>query len=155
MRPKTFKADKEYQVWVAGLLDEQEFERWFNSALKTLESARVDHAHGFYSWACFKAQQAAEKAVKALLWGLGFPRTGHSLSLLISKLEEIMGNIPKPVVEKCMRLNKYYIPTRYPDAWSEGIPEEQYTESESQEALAMAEEVLKWVEETWKSLRKG
>gem|GEM_PF-3405170 len=28
----------------------------------------------------------------------------------------------------CMRLNKYYVLTKHPDVWSEGIPEEQYTE---------------------------
>jgi len=136
------------------VFDEEEFNRWFNSALKTLESARVDHAHRFYNWACFKAHQAAEKAIKAFLWGLGKPQTGHSLPVLISKLREVLGNIPENVVEFCMRLNKYYIPTRYPDVWSEGIPEEQYTEKESSEAINMAEGVLRWVMETWRLLKR-
>ncbi|MEM2021859.1 MAG: HEPN domain-containing protein [Zestosphaera sp.] len=128
--------------------------RWVKSALRTLESARVDHAHGFYSWACFKAHQVAEKALKALLWGLGSPRVGHSLLTLLSELGGVLGEIPEGVRESCVRLNKYYIPTRYPDVWSEGIPEEQYSEKESLEAIAMAEEVVKWVEGVWKLLRK-
>jgi len=47
-----------------------------------------------------------------------------------------------------------YIPTRYPDAWSEGIPEDQYSKSEAEEAIAMAEKVVNWVRETWESLRR-
>ncbi|MEM4665524.1 MAG: HEPN domain-containing protein [Sulfolobales archaeon] len=136
------------------MLDESEFVRWIKSALRTLESARVDHAHGFYSWACFKAHQAAEKALKALLWGLGSPRVSHSLPVLLSELGNLLGEIPEGVRESCVRLNKHYIPTRYPDVWSEGIPEEQYSEKESLEAITMAEEVVKWVEDTWKSLRR-
>lgn len=54
-----------------------------------------------------------------------------------------------------MRLNKYYVPTRYPDVWSEGIPEEQYTEKESLEAISMAENVLNWVRKVWELLKRG
>ena len=88
--------------------------RWFMSALKTLESAKLDYDHGFYSWACFKSHQAAEKALKALLWGLGRPRTGRSLPVLLSWLGNVLGNIPDDIKEYCIRLNKMYIPTRYP-----------------------------------------
>lgn len=31
------------------MLDEEESRRWFRSASRTLESARIDHAHGFYN----------------------------------------------------------------------------------------------------------
>jgi len=60
-------------VGVLGLvfLDAQEYERWMKSAYKTLESARRDRENGFYNWACFKSHQASDKALKALLWGLG------------------------------------------------------------------------------------
>lgn len=136
------------------MLDESEFKRWIESALRTLESAKVDHSHGFYSWACFKAHQAAEKAIKALLWGLGNPQVGHSLNILLVKLSELIGEVPETILEFSARLNKYYIPTRYPDVWSEGIPEEQYTMKESQEAISMVEDVIKWVRRVWESLRK-
>lgn len=129
------------------MLDEEEFKKWVESASKTLESARVDHAHCFYSWSCFKAHQADEKAIKALLRGLGRPRVGYSLPVLLSELRDVVGEVPENIVESCMRLNKYYIPTRYPDVWSEGIPEEQYSEKESLEAVGMAEEVVKRVRE--------
>ena len=40
------------------------------SATRTLESAKHDADHGDYNWACFKAHQAAGKALKALLWAV-------------------------------------------------------------------------------------
>jgi HEPN domain-containing protein len=67
-------------VLVVVFLDVDEYERWMKSAIKTLESARRDIKQGDYNWACFKAYQAGEKALKALLWGAGLPRTGHALT---------------------------------------------------------------------------
>ena len=136
------------------MLDEVEYKRWMESALRTLESARVDHVNGFYNWSCFKAHQATEKALKALLWALGKPRVGHSLPVLLNELSQLLGSIPEDVRELCIRLNKYYIPTRYPDVWSEGIPEEQYSERESMEAIDMAKRIIEWVKNTWESLRR-
>ena len=138
-----------------GVLDEAEFRRWMESALRTLESARVDHANGFYNWSCFKAHQVAGKALKALLWAPGRPRIGHSLPVLLNELSQAIGGVPEDVRELCVRLNKHYIPTRYPDVWSEGIPEEQYSEGESSEAISMAREIVEWVRSTWESLRRG
>jgi HEPN domain-containing protein len=39
---------------------------WFNQALRDLEQAESSQAEGRHEWACFAAQQSAEKAVKAL-----------------------------------------------------------------------------------------
>jgi len=138
-------------------MDEQEFSRWIRSAERTLESARRDAEAGDYNWACFKAHQAAEKALKALLWGVGRPRIGHSLPRLLEHIGAELGvSVPDDVVEACMRLNKLYTPTRYPDAWSEGIPEEYYTRSEALEAVMMASRVIEWVKGVWKRLsRRG
>ena len=52
-------------------LDASEYERRMKSAIRTLKSAEHDVEHGDYNWACFKAHQAAEKALKSLLWGSG------------------------------------------------------------------------------------
>ncbi len=62
------------------MLDEDEYKRWIAMAKKTLESARRDLEGGDYNWACFKSQQSAEFAVKAILWGIGEPRYGHAVS---------------------------------------------------------------------------
>jgi len=39
---------------------------WFNQAIRDLEQAEDSRRWGRHEWACFAAQQAAEKAVKAL-----------------------------------------------------------------------------------------
>ena len=46
------------------MFDREEFERWLKQAEKTLESAERDKNNEDYNWCCFKAQQAAEYAVK-------------------------------------------------------------------------------------------
>jgi len=51
------------------MLDEGEYSRWIGSAHKTLESAQRDYEDGDYNWACFKAHQVAEKALKAIYGG--------------------------------------------------------------------------------------
>jgi len=48
-----------------------EAERWLAQALRDLEASKNSARSGFHEWACFQAQQAAEKAVKALFHGLG------------------------------------------------------------------------------------
>ncbi len=39
---------------------------WMEQARGDLEHAAYDLVGGFFDWACFSAQQAAEKAVKAV-----------------------------------------------------------------------------------------
>ncbi|MEM2009137.1 MAG: HEPN domain-containing protein [Ignisphaera sp.] len=135
--------------------DESEFNRWIKSARLTLESAKRDHVNRDYNWSCFKAHQAAEKALKAILWGLGSPRIGHSLVELGNVLKSIGIEISIDIYEALVRLSKFYIPTRYPDVWSEGVPEDYYTESESREAIEFAEKVIDWVISVWRKLLKS
>ena len=93
------------------MLDEREFERWFEAAKRGLESARGDLDRGDYNWACFKAQQAAELAVKGLLHGLGMPAYGHSVSRLLRQLEEKGLAASEDIVQAAKDLDKYYVPT--------------------------------------------
>jgi len=137
-------------------LDVGEYERWMKSAIRTIESAERDAKHGDYNWACFKAHQAAEKALKALSWGAGTPRAGHSLTYLINYIAQELGlKAPEDVKEACLVLDKYYVPTRYPNAWTEGIPEDYYFKSEAENAIAKARRVVEWVGEVWRGLSRG
>lgn len=137
------------------MLDEGEYERWMRAAKRNLESARGDLERGDYNWACFKAQQAAEVAVKALLHGLGLPAFGHSVSRLLKEFEGRGIDVPEGLLRSAKALDKLYVPTRYPNAWAEGAPHEYYTEVDAADAIRHAESVLRWVEETWGSLRRG
>lgn len=137
------------------MLDEAEYDRWARMAGATLASAEGDRDRGDYNWACFKAQQAAEMALKALARGAAIPVYGHSVSRLMAVLEE-RGLRPGEDVRECaFLLDKYYIPTRYPNAWPEGSPHEYYTRREADEAIRCARLLIEWVSQTWRSLERG
>ncbi len=134
-------------------MDREEFERWFRASRRTSESARADLDAGFYDWACFKAQQSAEMALKALLWGCGKPRAGHSLIGLLRFIGGDLGiEAPSDIREASARLSRYYTITRYPNTWASGIPSEYITRREAIEALRYADKIVGWVEEIWRRL---
>jgi len=57
------------------LFDEDEFGRWCRQGEATLRSVESDLRSGHHNWACFKCQQVAEYAMKAVLRGVvGQPR---------------------------------------------------------------------------------
>lgn len=118
---------------------------WLDQAKENLAHAERSVRMGDFAWACFAAQQAAEMAAKALHMRLGQIAWGHSVYELLSTLPE---NV-KPderLMEKAKILDKYYIPTRYPNAHPAGPAYRYYTESEAQEAIAVAKEVLDYCE---------
>lgn len=88
--------------------------------------------------ACFDAQQAAEKALKALfvLKGVQVPRT-HSISELVTTLAELGFNVPADVQE-ASALTDYAVAARYPGP-SEPVLLEDY-----QKAVATATTVVSW-----------
>lgn len=136
------------------MIDKTEFLRWTESAKRALVSAEGDMKRGDHNWACFKAQQAAEMAVKALLRGLGLPIYGHSVSRLLSNLSSQGVTVSSDAMRSAKILDRYYVPTRYPNAWAEGAPHEYYVEADAEEALTNAGTVLEWVEEAWRYLQK-
>lgn len=90
---------------------------------------------------CFDAQQAAEKAIKALLVkkGVAFPYV-HDIAHLLDLLEQTGVQIPDPV-RRAEDLTRYAVVTRYP-----GVAEP-VTESHYREAVASAEAVVRWAGE--------
>ncbi len=113
---------------------------FFLQAKRDLEHARFALENGFYEWAAFSAQQAAEKAVKAVFQHLGAVAWGHSVQGL---LEELARQYPvsEALLDGASELDKAYIPTRYPDALPEGAPFERYRRPEAERLLRYAEEV--------------
>ena len=135
------------------MLDEDEFKRWFNMALATVRSAEGDLERGDYNWACFKAHQSAEFAVKGLLRGLGLSAYGHSVSALLAAAPTELKALN--LLQQAKTLDKYYVPTRYPNAWAEGSPSDYYTREDASQAIGYAKSIIGWVEEAWRSLKQG
>lgn len=129
-------------------VDQEEYHRWIGQARYTFTSAQRDARATDFSWACFKAQQAAEYGIKALFRGLGQPATGHSLIKLAESLERSLEvSVPEHVWDAARLLDRHYIPPRYPDAFPSGMPHEFYDRSAAAAALDAARQVLAFVQE--------
>lgn len=93
---------------------------------------------GFYEDLCFHAQQAAEKAIKAVILYHGWTfRYVHDLDELITSIEQQGVNVPAHVRD-AVDLTPYAFEARYPGV-SEPVTEEEYAE-----ALERAEHVVSW-----------
>ena len=110
---------------------------WLRYALSDLELACAKPSHVLLEMLCFHAQQAVEKAVKAVLLaqGVEFPKT-HNLRVLFDLLAEQI-DIPQEVVI-ASRLTEYAVSSRYPGEV------EEVTEEEYQGAINLAREVVNW-----------
>jgi len=69
---------------------------------------------------------------------------GHSVYELLENLPED-SKPPLELIEKAKTLDKYYIPTRYPDAHPQGPAFKFYTKKEAEEAIKICEEVIDFV----------
>jgi len=120
--------------------------RWFSEAEWDLETAKILHEKGRYNAAVFYAHQAAEKAVKALLYSVNEAPWGHSVRILLERYFEATN---KGIISNLLRyareLDRHYIPSRYPNAHPAGTPHEAYDEETSLAALKAAEEIIKFV----------
>lgn len=89
---------------------------------------------------CFHAQQAAEKALKAVLASreIDFPYT-HDIGELVSTLEQ-NGVECTDISPEANRLTRYAVFTRYPGL-SEPITNEEYLT-----AARLAEEMFEWAD---------
>jgi HEPN domain-containing protein len=109
--------------------------RWFDAAEDDGEAARILAAQGMHAAACFHAQQALEKAFKGLLAANGnIPRT-HSIEEL-SAMVPIEGGWEEQGV---IKLDRFYIAARYPDALPSGsTARKHFTQADAEDAMAIA-----------------
>jgi len=115
-------------------------EDWLAHAESDLNLARLakDHEEILPEQVCFHAQQAAEKALKAVLLDrkIEFP--------LIHDIEELLeiatqgGLLVPPDVADAGMLTPYAVEARYPGS------EEEITPSQVDEAIRLAEDIVAW-----------
>ncbi|MGA2620929.1 MAG: HEPN domain-containing protein [Thermoguttaceae bacterium] len=115
---------------------------WLAQAERDLEQARASRNEGRHEWACFAAQQSAEKAVKALHLSLGQEAWGHVVAVLLT---ELPGPVDPNLVERAKVLDNFYVATRYANGHPAGAPFEHYGPLQSDDAIDHASKILGFV----------
>jgi len=115
---------------------------WLSVAERDLERAKRSLEEGDRGAATFWSQQAAEKALKAVLLATrgDFPKT-HSIRRLFQELGSSLG-LSEEELEEAYELTQFYYLPRYPDI-VEGVPDEAISERTARRAVAIAERVVK------------
>lgn len=80
---------------------------------------------------------------------------GCSLTRLLEELVNNSIDIPGILWTHARELDRFYVPARYPNAWAEGSPFEYYALEDARKAIYAAEQILNWVESTWRLLEEG
>jgi HEPN domain-containing protein len=122
--------------------DAAEARRWLRQAENDLAFGELALEEGFFSQACFVAQQTAEKALKSLAYGRGDRLViGHSIIELVDRLQTSFPEIAK-LRERAGVLDQYYVATRHPNGLPGGVPFEAFGERQAREAVDAAREFL-------------
>lgn len=101
---------------------------WFEQAEADLRAAGLSASGGAHEWACFQAQQAGEKALKALLYGRGIPVIlTHSLRRLVRECGAFDETF-RGLGEAARLLDQHYIATRFPTDLDWELPPTRYYE---------------------------
>ena len=114
---------------------------WWEQSMRDLRHAEHALDDSDYEWTAFAAQQSAEKAPKALIMSRGGESWGHSITSLAEALPEDL-QLPLAILEAANRLDKHYIPARYPNGFAEGYPGKLYTRGEAEGAIQDAKKII-------------
>ena len=116
--------------------------RWLDAAVDDLLHARYAEEGGFHSHACFSAQQAAEKAVKAVHYARGARAViGHSVRNLIERLDPRIPELDE-LLDYARELDLNYIPTRYPNGLEDWTPSAGFGARQAASAIAGASAIV-------------
>lgn len=123
-----------------------EARRWLAQARADLAAARSSIGSQHFEWAAFQAQQAGEKAIKALWFHHALDPWGHSLAQLIEQLPKPdVRRAVQPLMDHAKALDKLYIPTRYPNGLPALTPAEVFTKAEAEQAVDKANEIIEHI----------
>jgi len=126
---------------------------WLKQAKKDIlhskESLKIEH----FEWSVLAAQQAAEKAIKAVYFQIGGDPWGHSILKFLKKLPENFA-VNDELINAAKFLDKHYITSRYPNGFASGAPEDYFIKKDAEEAIINAEKIYIFCEDQISALRK-
>jgi len=122
--------------------------RWLTQAQDEFGDAEELRKRGRFYLALFHFQQATEKAFKAYLYlkvkSVEVFHT-HSVDELSKMAVEIDSDFKR--VASARKLDRYYIPTRYPNGLPGGVPSRYFDDpEEAEEAMKLAKNVIDLIE---------
>jgi HEPN domain-containing protein len=123
--------------------------RWLTTGQDDLDSAIILRQNNKHAHACFHAQQAVEKAIKGVWYFYDADPWGHSILKLVQDLKEVDADahtLLSQFVEEARKLDRLYIPTRYPNGLPDITPDMAYSKDDSQSSITAAKKILKEVE---------
>lgn len=119
--------------------------RWIKTAEDDLDSADILLRNKKFAHSCFHSQQAGEKAVKAIWYARDLDPWGHSIARLIRELEtadpKAYGDLA-PLLKTGMILDRFYIPTRYPNGLPDVTPDVAFSEDDAKGCIGHATEIV-------------
>jgi HEPN domain-containing protein len=127
----------------------EEANRWLLTAKDDLDTAIILKEKKKNAHACFHAQQAVEKAVKAVWYFYDEDPWGHSIFKLIQELEEVDADafsLLNQFTNEAKKLDRLYIPTRYPNGLPDITPDMAYSEDDSHDSIETAKKIINQIE---------
>ena len=133
-----------------------EAKRWWLTAQEDLEAAKSLHETNKFSHACFLSQQSAEKALKALWFAIDSDPWGHSIQKLVMQFpqQNMLPDVQNWLAQAAF-LDKFYIPTRYPNGLPDLTPSQVYNSQDSVQAIERAGFFLEKTRKLLEDLRQN
>ena len=127
---------------------------WIRQAENDMAMAEFARSGQFYAQACYHCSQAAEKALKGLLIGLGQdPPRSHSLERLVDALADLGLEVESLRSLQLKSLSRMTTATRYPDA--DEAPMNLFDGRDCDLALGVAKSVLETVTKSLQDADRG
>ncbi len=119
----------------------EEGKRWIDFAGEDLKMAELAFEEQINNQVCFHFQQCVEKILKGFIIVQGkIHSQSHKLADILSKIEKSPFDEMR---EDILLLDRFYIPTRYPDALPGSLPEGLPNKENAEEALEVAKKIYK------------
>ena len=118
-------------------------QKWLDFAREDLQMAKLAMRNSLFNQVCFHAQQAAEKTLKYLIVSAGvLPPKTHKFGDLLGLLPVA---VPDDLYRKLLLLDRFYIPTRYPDAVPGSLVSGMPDQADAEEAFSSSKDLDAWV----------
>ena len=128
--------------------------RWLSTAEDDNDSAVILKENGKFAHACFHAQQAGEKALKAIWYFADADPWGHSIKKLIEDLNSVdlkLYQRLESLTRMGLVLDRFYIPTRYPNGLPDITPDEAFTDEDAGICITYSKKIIDEVRSILKS----